>query len=325
MHNAVDVDRLPLVTSCIINVDQELEQPWPIEVYSHDGRAHNVTMAPGDMVLYESHTVLHGRPFPMKGDMYANIFVHFKPVHHDEILRAHGSNVGQYRRNIRKSSDNMLNNGEGEGGVLKVPLELDPLAKFGGPKLHDIDADHDLIASHRRKRLTKANAEAARKALGSGHSIQPSEHDFKQYEPPRLKKEVSDVLKRKDLQDLASMDGGEDGGTRGILHQVAQIGDLQTLMKLLKDKSTSDLEMLVNSKDSNGWQPIHEAVRGGHLQVVKYLVEVCGADISATTEKGGTALWWARQTLNSEHPVIAFLTSIGAPNVSVGEDSTGKV
>ena len=26
------VDRLPLVTSCIINVDQDLEEPWPIEV-----------------------------------------------------------------------------------------------------------------------------------------------------------------------------------------------------------------------------------------------------------------------------------------------------
>ena len=319
MRTPVDVDRMPLVTSCIINVDQDLEEPWPIEVYSHDGKAHNVTMAPGDMVLYESHTVPHGRPFPMRGSMYANLFVHFKPVHHDEILRAHGGNVGQFKRNIRKSSDKSLNNGEGEGGILKVPDEQDPLAKFGGPKLHDMDADHDLISSHRRKRLTKANTAAAKKTMGSGHTVKAPEHDFNQYESPPLKKEVSDVLKRKDLQDLASMDGGDDSGTRGILHQVAQIGDLQTIMKLLKDKATPDLETLVNSKDSNGWQPIHEAVRGGHLQVVQYLVEVCGADISATTEKGGTALWWAKQTLNSKHPVVAFLVSIGAPDVGVEE------
>lgn len=53
---ATHVDRLPLVSSCIINVDQQLNEPWPIEVYDHAGRAHNVTMLPGDMVLYEVNT-----------------------------------------------------------------------------------------------------------------------------------------------------------------------------------------------------------------------------------------------------------------------------
>ncbi len=49
-----DVDRLPLVTSAIIQVAQEgIRTPWPIEVYSHDGKAHNVTMLPGEMVFYE--------------------------------------------------------------------------------------------------------------------------------------------------------------------------------------------------------------------------------------------------------------------------------
>ena len=64
---ASHVDRLPLVTSAIINVDQDVDEPWPVEVYDHDGNAHNVTMEPGDIVLYESHTVMHGRPAPLKG------------------------------------------------------------------------------------------------------------------------------------------------------------------------------------------------------------------------------------------------------------------
>jgi prolyl 4-hydroxylase len=33
----------------------------------------------GDMVLYESHSILHGRPFPLKGRFFANVFVHFEP------------------------------------------------------------------------------------------------------------------------------------------------------------------------------------------------------------------------------------------------------
>lgn len=35
------VDRLPLVSSAIINVDQDLDEPWPLEVIGHDGNAHN--------------------------------------------------------------------------------------------------------------------------------------------------------------------------------------------------------------------------------------------------------------------------------------------
>jgi len=89
---ATHVDRLPLVSSAIVNVAQDVDEPWPIEVIGHDGRAHNVTMEPGDMVLYESHSVLHGRPFPMKGRFFANIFIHFEPVGH--TLRHHAETEG---------------------------------------------------------------------------------------------------------------------------------------------------------------------------------------------------------------------------------------
>lgn len=61
------VDRLPLVSSCIINVAQDVDEPWPLEIYDRQGKAVNVTMEPGDMVLYESGSLIHGRPFPMKG------------------------------------------------------------------------------------------------------------------------------------------------------------------------------------------------------------------------------------------------------------------
>lgn len=84
---APHVDRLPLVSSAIINVAQDLDEPWPLEVIGHDGKAKNVTMEPGDMVLYESHSVIHGRPFALKGRYYANVFVHFEPTGH--TLRHH--------------------------------------------------------------------------------------------------------------------------------------------------------------------------------------------------------------------------------------------
>jgi prolyl 4-hydroxylase len=32
------VDRLPLVSSCIVNVAQDVDEDWPLEVYDRDGR-----------------------------------------------------------------------------------------------------------------------------------------------------------------------------------------------------------------------------------------------------------------------------------------------
>ena len=85
------------MTSNPVQVDQDVDEPWPLEVYGHDGTATNVTMEPGktlvsnykkttrflfllydthcvsfylwfvnvkcsgEMVLYESHSVIHGR------------------------------------------------------------------------------------------------------------------------------------------------------------------------------------------------------------------------------------------------------------------------
>ena len=78
-----------------------------------------------------------------------------------------------------------------------------------------------------------------------------------------------------------------------------------------------------------------EASRGGHLDSVKFLVEkgesfrnadddifvqltslniIIGADVTARTRNGATALWWAKNSLPNDHLVIEYLTSIGAPD-----------
>lgn len=74
------VDRYPLVISVIINVDQDVDEPWPLEVIARNGSAVNITMEPGDMIMYEGHSTIHGRPFELKGNFYANAFVSFEPT-----------------------------------------------------------------------------------------------------------------------------------------------------------------------------------------------------------------------------------------------------
>lgn len=207
----LDVDRLPLVSSCIINVDQDVDEAWPIEVYDHNGRAYNVSMEPGDLVLYESSTVLHGRPFPMVGRKYANIFVHFKPLDHDDMNE-------KDEESRRLGGDEPLNIKRRHGGKTQTLVN---------------------------------KGEKARVA--------------------------------------------------------AALGDLPLLQKLIAQDAS-----LVHAADENKWQPLHEAIRDGNLEVVKYLISA-GSDLKWKVNSGLTALAVARSLLSKNHEVINYLVSIGAP------------
>ena len=93
-------------------------------------------------------------------------------------------------------------------------------------------------------------------------------------------------------------------------HHYAREGVLNELKQQVESKKA-----IVNAKDENGFTPLHEGVLGGHLDVVRFLVE-SGADYNAKTHgEGGTALWWAKQELDEDHPVIEFLESLGALDI----------
>ena len=76
------VDRIDThVISVILQIHKELDgaEDWPLEIVGMDGLVRQIYLEPGDMLLYESTTLIHGRPTPFQGKVYANIFAHFKP------------------------------------------------------------------------------------------------------------------------------------------------------------------------------------------------------------------------------------------------------
>lgn len=76
-------------------------------------------------------------------------------------------------------------------------------------------------------------------------------------------------------------------------------------------------EQDVHSADENGWMPLHEAARAGHLDAVRTLLEH-GADVHARTGKqqdGGSALYWAKRFLGQDHAVVAYLEELGAIDI----------
>jgi len=67
--------------SLIINVAQgDIREPWPVEIYDHANRLHEVIMEEGDIVYYESAKCLHGRMKPLRGAFYVNLFAHYRPI-----------------------------------------------------------------------------------------------------------------------------------------------------------------------------------------------------------------------------------------------------
>lgn len=74
-------DRLEThIISAIINVDQQVDEDWPLVIDDNYCRRHQVRLKPGEIIFYEGGRLTHGRPFPLKGDSFANIFCHFKPA-----------------------------------------------------------------------------------------------------------------------------------------------------------------------------------------------------------------------------------------------------
>jgi hypothetical protein len=225
------VDRLPLVSSCIVNVAQDVDEPWPLEVYDRQGNAVNVTMEPGDMVLYESGSLIHGRPFPLKGRYFANIFIHFEPT----------------GRRLSDTTDDYLD---------EIDDFYPPYLLPGSPELET----WKMRNPHGWRVPSPAAALAA------------------------FKPEA---------------------------HAAAAIGDVDSIKRLAKTNKNALLKT-----DSNGWQPIHEAARGGHVEVIALLLQH-DADINARTHggKGGSPLNVAIESLSAKHPVARFLLENGAENI----------
>ena len=63
----------------LLKVDQKVKNKWPLTLINHKGEKEKLFLNCGDMVLYESASIPHGRQFPFNGQYYDNVFVHFTP------------------------------------------------------------------------------------------------------------------------------------------------------------------------------------------------------------------------------------------------------
>lgn len=95
-------------------------------------------------------------------------------------------------------------------------------------------------------------------------------------------------------------------------HVAAKFGDLQHLQELVEVSDEQGRRLLLTASDRNGWQPLHEACRGGHRNIVRYLVTelIEHIDVHATTNSGATPLSLSQEYHGQNHPVTRLLQQI---------------
>ena len=72
------------IISAILQIDQKVNEDWNLRIVDHSGQKHAIALKPGEMVLYESASVMHGRQVPLNGTFYDNLFVHYRPKEEDD-------------------------------------------------------------------------------------------------------------------------------------------------------------------------------------------------------------------------------------------------
>ena len=88
------------IISGIINIDQQVDKDWYLVIIDHYGRTHNIILKPGEELFYESARCRHGRPYPLKGDYFANVFFHTKPKDWDRYAEILDKEVSHHKISI---------------------------------------------------------------------------------------------------------------------------------------------------------------------------------------------------------------------------------
>jgi len=100
----------------------------------------------------------------------------------------------------------------------------------------------------------------------------------------------------------------ENPTSNALLHKAAREGDLETLRKAV----AAGEYMALHRPDSKGYTCLHEAIHGGQLQVVKFLLYELNADVNVCTNEGelGTPLLLATRTHGSNHPITQMIQTV---------------
>ena len=316
---APHVNRAPLVLSAVINVAQSHQtSSWPLEVYGHDddGKAMNITMNVGDMVLYEGHSVIHGRPFPLpsgnngqQSSYYANVYVHFEPLGYTFLQ--HELQQRQQQQQQKEDQDERDTNDDSTTSLeYQYQVAWKKLSTNNKCNLNNDDATtNENCRQGQQHRIISVPQYIHPGSIEEQRWVQSHSKSRLIIIPPTTTTTTTANTASTTTSSSSTTDNGIFTTTA---HTAASNGDFASLITLAATNPK-----LIQIHDKNGWTALHEAVRGGHIDIVKYLITVHKLDYNERTNGGlgGSPLYWAKKTWGMDHPVTYYLISLGAVDI----------
>jgi flagellar biosynthesis GTPase FlhF len=205
--------------------------------------------------------------------MKANVFVHYKPIDHEEMNEQDHTHVKQ--TNHREVGGHEQSNHSEE--------EIQE-------KIKEIEENHEEEEeSSQEEEPMEENTEETEGITEEESEEIEAEHDQEDTE------EVGEL----DMEHLED----ELAVRYARLVEAIQDNDYMTALDLLETDPR-----LINYTDENRWSVLHEAVRAGNTEIVDYLLSK-GADVRAHVRGGGDALAIAQSSLPNNHEVVRKLRS----------------
>lgn len=95
-------------------------------------------------------------------------------------------------------------------------------------------------------------------------------------------------------------------------HRAAKVGDVDAIRAILERGENGSFLI----QDEKGWQPLHEAARGGFTEIAEILIEY-GADVNARSHngRGVTPLWLVVKHYGEDHVLTKLLENCGGKKV----------
>mmetsp|Transcript_12585 Transcript_12585/g.22809 ORF Transcript_12585/g.22809 Transcript_12585/m.22809 type:complete len:229 (-) Transcript_12585:228-914(-) len=227
------------------------------------------------MLLFESHSIIHSKPWPLKGRYYAMMFMHFEPTGH-HLSTKHNLRLKNEEkiRMTKIDTEYKVHNEDGVGGQTAVRGEFPPYIKRESP-----EEEHWKKMNPNGWKEPASLRSVAHEDKGLFHraasvgNVQKLKHEIETatwQDASRKHTQKSLLISERDEHGWQPIHEGAFGGHLDVVHLLVKNGaDINT-----------------RTHGGHGGTPLHLAHKkfGDHHPLVKYLKSIGGLNVGPHTE-----------------------------------------
>lgn len=138
------------VLSAVLCIEQVgIDEDWMLEVIDHYGERTEVACSAKQVILYESASLPHGRPYPLNGEKFVNAFVHYRPKGWDFVEHTWGVASSPTNFEPRGTGLDRRSPLDDEDFELDAEFDADELEEEGAPPAVEDDGRRKAMFTNR--------------------------------------------------------------------------------------------------------------------------------------------------------------------------------